>query len=237
MKSFEVEKKTFKVKFVGSHGGTWITITKRSRDRVLLVGLEKEEMDWLSKQLKKVVGLAVSMGFIWKFRDKLRTHLLETCFNNRERFIKISEFVTNRKISILVVPEGIKSGGWETLRKVISSVVESTFHIVSVLKEVIAKKQVCIKYYRGNRSYADVVVEEGPRKGGLLLVGRWARAVICESQRKVQGWVSVGKAIVRLMGMKGMVSINLILEHKGCFFFFFLWILLKMSSGSKNKGG
>lgn len=104
------------------------------------MGLEKEEMDWLSKQLKKVVELAVSMGFIWKFRDKVRTHLLETCFNNKERFIKISKFVTNRKISILVVPEGIKSGGWETLRKVISSVVESTFHIVSVLKEVIAKK-------------------------------------------------------------------------------------------------
>lgn len=78
----------------------------------------------------------------------------------------------------------------------------------------------CIKYYRGNRSYVDVVVEEGPRKGALLLVGRWARAVICESQRKVQGWVSVGKAIARLMGLKGMVSINLILKHKGCFFFF-----------------
>lgn len=177
------------------------------------MGLEKEEMDWLSKQLKKVVELAVSLGFIWKFRDKVRTHLLETCFKSRGRFIKISEFVTNRKIFTLVFLEGIKSGGWETLRKAISSVVKSTFHIVSALKEVIAKKQVCIKYYRGNRSYANVVVEEGPRKGALLLVGRWARAVICESQREVQGWASIGKAIARLMGLKGMVSINLILEH------------------------
>lgn len=30
MKSFEVEKKAFEVKFVGSHGGTWITIIEKS---------------------------------------------------------------------------------------------------------------------------------------------------------------------------------------------------------------
>ena len=56
--------------------------------------------------------------------------------------------------------------------------------------------------YRGGRSYADVVAEEGPRNETLLPVGKWARAVICESKGKVLDWFYVGKTIVRMMGTK-----------------------------------
>ena len=72
--------------------------------------------------------------------------------------------------------------------------------------------------YKGGRSYAEVVAEAGFRTGGMLSARKWARAVICESQEKVQDWTHEGKAIARMMGMKGMVSINPISTFKGCFF-------------------
>ena len=82
-KFFEVEKKAFQVKFEGSKGGTWISITERSRGFVVSVGFGKEELEWLSEQLKAAVEMDVSMCFIRKFRGKTRTHLLEICFNSR----------------------------------------------------------------------------------------------------------------------------------------------------------
>ena len=51
----------------------------------------------------------------------------------------------------------------------------------------------------GNHSYAKVVEEEGPRKGALLSVGKWAKVVIFECQGKVQDWGIVGKALARMM--------------------------------------
>ncbi|RVW67096.1 hypothetical protein CK203_063183 [Vitis vinifera] len=68
--------------------------------------------------------------------------------------------------------------------------------------------------YRGGRSYAEVVAEDGFRTGGMS-AGKWARAVICECQEKVQDWTHEGKAIARMMSMKGMVSINPISTFKG----------------------
>ena len=55
VEKFEVEKKSFQVKFKGSNGGTWISITERSR--VVLVGFGKEELEWLTEHLKKAVEL------------------------------------------------------------------------------------------------------------------------------------------------------------------------------------
>ena len=86
------------------------------------MGFGKEELEWLLEQLKKDVELEVAKGFIGKTKDKTRTHLLEICFNNRRRFLKITKFVTKWKPSTLVVLEGVKGSGWEALRKVISSV-------------------------------------------------------------------------------------------------------------------
>ena len=55
VEKFEVEKKSFHVKFKGSNGGTWISIIERSR--VVLVGFGKEELEWLTEHLKKAVEL------------------------------------------------------------------------------------------------------------------------------------------------------------------------------------
>ena len=122
VEKFEVEKKSFQVKFEGSNGGTWISITERSRGFVVLVGFGNEELEWLTEHLKKDVELEASRGFIRKIRGKTRTHLMEICFNSRGRFMKIIEIVTKRKPLILVILEGVKGNGWETLRRASFSV-------------------------------------------------------------------------------------------------------------------
>ncbi|RVW96744.1 hypothetical protein CK203_026103 [Vitis vinifera] len=131
-------------------------------------------------------GVGGFRGFIQKIRGKTMTHLMEICFNSRGRFMKITEFVTKRKPLVLVVPEGVKGNGWEDFRKAISSVQDLSDQAV----------------------YADVVAKEGPKNGALLPVGKWVRAVICESKGKVQDWFYVGKAIARMMGTKGMGSLT-----------------------------
>ncbi|RVX09483.1 hypothetical protein CK203_015263 [Vitis vinifera] len=115
-------------------------------------------------------------------RGKTRTHLMEICFNSRGRFMKITEIVTKRKPLVLVVPEGVKGNGWETLRKTISSVQDLSDQAVRASKEMFKESQVSKGMYREGRSYANVVAEEGPRNGTLMPVGKWARAVICETE-------------------------------------------------------
>ncbi|RVW99819.1 hypothetical protein CK203_029166 [Vitis vinifera] len=129
-------------------------------------------------------------GFIWKFKGKTRTRLLEICFNSKGRFIKITEFVTNRKATTLFVPKGVKNKGWKT-----SSMSKFRFHPFNVSKEAKTKKQVGLGCCSGNRSYAKVVEEEGLRKGASVSVGKWARIMIYKSQRRVKDWVVVDKAL------------------------------------------
>ena len=134
---FEVERKTFQIKFEGSNGGTWISITKRSRGFVVSISFGEEELDWLLEHLKKAVELEASRGFIRKIKGKTRTHLMEICFNRRGRFMKIIEIVTKRKPLVPVVPEGVEGNGWEALRKTISSVQDLSDQAVRVSKEMI----------------------------------------------------------------------------------------------------
>ncbi|KAJ9674189.1 hypothetical protein PVL29_023629 [Vitis rotundifolia] len=218
VEKFEVEKKSFQVKFEGSNGGTWISITERSRGFVASVGFGKEELDWLMEHLKKAVELEASRGFIRKIRGKTRTHLMEICFNSRGCFMKITEIVTKRKPSILVVPEGVKGNGWEGLRKALYSVQDYSDQAGGVSKKMLGDAQASKSYYRGNRSYAEVVAEDEPRNGDQVSVGKWARAVICECKEKIQDWAYVGKTIAGMMGTRGMVSVTPISAYKGCFF-------------------
>ncbi|RVX05089.1 hypothetical protein CK203_020180 [Vitis vinifera] len=160
------------VKFEGSNGGTWVSVTERSRGLVVSVGFGREEVDWLTEHLKKAVELENTRGFTRKFRGVNKIHLMEICFNNRGRFMKITKIATRRKPLLIVIPEGVK----------------------------------------------EVVAEDGIRSGVPLSAGKWARAVICECKEKVQDWIHEGKAIARMMGVKGMVSINPISAFKGCFF-------------------
>ena len=145
-------------------------------------------MDCLSEHLKKAVELEASKGFIRKIRGKTRTHLMEICFNSRGRFMKITEIVTKRKPLVLVILKGVKGNGWEALRKAISSVQDLSDQAVRASKEMIKDSQVSKGIYREGWSYVDVVAEEGPRNRALLPVGKWARAVICESKGKVLDW-------------------------------------------------
>ena len=130
-----VEKKSFQVEFEGLNGGTWVSVTERSRGFVVSVGFGKEELDWLMEHLKKAMELEASKGFIQKIRGKPRTHLMEICFNNRGCFMKITKIVTKRKPLILVVPKGVKGNGWEDLRKAISSVQDYFDQAGRILKE------------------------------------------------------------------------------------------------------
>ena len=172
VEKFEVEKKFFQVKFEGSNGGTWISVTERSRGFVISIGFGKEELDWLMEHLKKAVELKDSRGFIRNIRGKTRTHLMEICFNSRGRFMKITKIVTKRKPLILVVPEGVKGNGWEDLRKAISSVQDYSDQAGRVSNETFEDAQASKGIYRECRSYVEVVAEDGPRNGALLLVGK-----------------------------------------------------------------
>ncbi|RVW69982.1 putative mitochondrial protein [Vitis vinifera] len=160
-------------------------------------GFGEEESGWLVEHLKKAVDLEASRGFIQKMRGKTGTHLMEICFNSRGRYMKITEFVAKRKPLVLVVPEGVKGYGWENLRKAIVSVQDLFVQVERALKEKLKKPQVSKGMYRGEWFYADVVVEKGPRNGAVMPVGKWARAVVCESKGKIRDWCDVGKAIAR----------------------------------------
>ena len=79
----------------------------------------------------------------------------------------------------------LKGNGWETLRKAISSVQDLFDQAIRASNEMFKESQVSKGMYREGRSYANVVAEEGPRNGTLMPVGKWARAVICESKGKI----------------------------------------------------
>ncbi|KAL6327515.1 hypothetical protein AAG906_021600 [Vitis piasezkii] len=183
-------------------------VTMMSQGFVVSQGFGEEELDWLLEHLKKTVELEASRGFIRKMRGKTKTHLMRICFNSRGRFMKIIEIVAKRKPLVLV----------ETLRKAISSVQDLSDQAIRASKEMLKESQVSKGMYRGGQSYVDVVAEKGPRNRALMPVGKWARAVICESKGKVLDWFNIGKAIARMMGTKGMVSVTPISDYKGCFF-------------------
>ena len=69
-----------------------------------------------------------------------------------------------------------------------------------------------------HRSYAKAVSGEGPGRGGLVPVGRWAQAVVCESNDDSVNWVEVGRSVARSLGKKGIVTIVPISGGKGVFF-------------------
>ena len=132
--------------------------------------------------------------------------------------MKITEIVTKRKPLILVIPERVKGKGWEDLRKAIFLVEVYSDQAGGASKETFGDTQMRKGIYKGFRSYAEVVAKDGHRTRVLLSAGKWARAVICECKEKVQDWTHEGKAIARMMGTKGMVSITPISAFKGCFF-------------------
>ena len=119
---FSVEKKTFLVRFEGESEGIWCLLTEHSKGSVFALGFEKEEAGWLIEHLAKAIELKSYMGFNRKYRGKSRVHLMEVCFNNHGRFIRLLEFASNRKSTFLVIPEGEQGKGCKQLKNAISSI-------------------------------------------------------------------------------------------------------------------
>ena len=130
-----VEKKTFLVRFKGKASGKWCSLTKHSRGSVFALGFENEEVGWLIEHLMKANEMKNHMGFNRKFRGKTRVHLLEVCFNNHGRFIRLSEFASNRKSTFLIIPGGENGKGWEHLTIALSSM------LVVPSSSIVAKKR------------------------------------------------------------------------------------------------
>ena len=118
---FSVDRKAFLVRFEGESGGTCRSLTEHSKGSVFALGFETEEVGWLIEHLAKAIELKSYMGFNRKYRGKSRVKLMEVCFKNHGRFIKLSEFASKRKSTFLEIPEGEQGKGWEQLKNVISS--------------------------------------------------------------------------------------------------------------------
>ena len=61
------------------------------------------------------------MGFYRKYRGKSKLHLMEVCFNNYGRFIRLLEFASKRKSTFLVILKGEQGKGWKQLKNALSS--------------------------------------------------------------------------------------------------------------------
>ncbi|RVW35464.1 hypothetical protein CK203_097204 [Vitis vinifera] len=172
----------------------------------------------VNEHLKKAVELENTRGFTRKFRGENKIHLMEICFNNRGAFHENHRDCHKKESFTSCHPEGDKGSGWEVLRRAIISVQDYSDQVGEERKKMFGINQLSKSRYRGGRSYAEVVAEDGIRSGVPVAAEKWARAVICECKEKVQDWTDEGKAIARLLGVKGMVSINPISAFKGCFF-------------------
>ncbi|KAJ9680331.1 hypothetical protein PVL29_019600 [Vitis rotundifolia] len=164
-----VERKTFLVRFEGESGGIWCSLTEHNRGSVIALGFEKKE----------AIELKSYMGFNRKYRGKSRVHLMEVCFNNHGRFIRLLEFASNKKSTFPLILDRERGRGWEQIKNALSSkLVVPSSNIAEKERqcrvESINHKHVGPLY----QSFVDVVKEEGPRRGGLVPVGRWARAVV-----------------------------------------------------------
>ena len=140
--------------------------------------------------MKKGRDLKAHLGFNRKYRGKTKTHLLETCFNEKGRFIKIMEFATNQKTSLVVVPEG-EEEGWKALLEAFFSVQSLSTNNQNKASKVPQSREVLS---RGSRTFAKILVEGGPRRGALMSVGKWERAIICDRTKLGIGWMQEGKA-------------------------------------------
>ncbi|KAJ9677519.1 hypothetical protein PVL29_022488 [Vitis rotundifolia] len=236
-----IERKTFLIRLEGEQGGEWCSMTEISRGSVFALGFEKEAVGWLVECLMKALALKSYMGFNKKFRGKCRAHLLEVGFNNHGRFIRISEFATNRKPSVLIIPEGDKGRGWESIKKALATMLVVPYLSAAEKgRNIRGESWLHNKVGSMHRSYAKTVSDEGPRGGGLVPVGRWARAVVCESKFDRENWAEVGRLVARSLGKNGVVTIVPISAGKGVFFVetteeaIFLHDLRKLRVGEGN---
>ncbi|RVW85286.1 hypothetical protein CK203_046594 [Vitis vinifera] len=58
------------VKFEGSNGGTWVSVTERSRGFVVSVGFGREEVDWFNGALEESCGVGEYQGIHTKVQGR-----------------------------------------------------------------------------------------------------------------------------------------------------------------------
>ncbi|RVW91522.1 hypothetical protein CK203_046138 [Vitis vinifera] len=157
-----VERKTFSVRLEGEHRGTWCSITEHSRGSAFVLGFEKEAVGWMIEHLTKAIEMKGHLGFNRKFRGKRCAHLMERA---------------RRAEDGRILKECCLQCWWSPCR-------------MQLKKEGNTEEKFLTKS-RGSlhRSFAKVVSGEGPRGGGLIPVGRWARAVVCECIEDSVNWV------------------------------------------------
>ena len=174
-----VERKTFLVRLEREHGGNWCLITEHSKGSVFVLGFEKDAVGWMIEHLTKAIEMKSHLGFNRKFMGKCCVHLMEVGFNNHGRFIRISEFATNRKSSFLIIPEDEKGRGWENIKSPLSSML-----VVPPSNAIEKGRQYRRERFSHNhmgplhRSFAKVVSGEGPR-GRALFLSRGGRKPWC----------------------------------------------------------
>ena len=196
------------VRFDGEAGGKWCSLIEHNRGSAFALGFEKEEVGWMIEHLTKAIEMKNFMGFNRKLREKTRVHLMEVFFNNHGRFIRLSEFASNKKSTFLVTPEGKNGRRWENLKIALSSMlVVPSLSIVEKGRQ--CKEEGTFHKHEGPlcRSFANVVKEEGQRRGGLIPVGRWARTMVCECHVGSVNWAEVGRPLAKRLGHKCVVTI------------------------------
>ncbi|RVW43463.1 hypothetical protein CK203_095328 [Vitis vinifera] len=114
-----------------------------------------------------------------KVHGKMLCPLDGVGFNNHGRFIRISEFATNRKSSFLIIPEDEKGRGWRILK---------------------ARCLQCWWFPLRMQSK-----KEGNIEGKDFPIITWV-LYIGPSQKYVK-WVEVDRAVARSLGKKGIVTI------------------------------
>ena len=127
--------------------------------------------------------------------------------------------VCYQQTSFLIILEGEKGRGWEMLKSALSSM-----SVVPPLNAYKKGRHYNVERVTHNhvgplyRSFANVVRDKGQRRGGLVLVGRWAQAVVCECSADSVKWVEVGRVVARSLRKKGVATIVQFLGQKGVFF-------------------
>ncbi|RVX11607.1 hypothetical protein CK203_015798 [Vitis vinifera] len=171
---------------VFQHPKVWVPM--ESLKDLAIERFKKEEVGWLIELLTKAIELKSHLGFNRKYRGKSCVHLMEVCFNNHGRFIRISEFATNRKPTFLVIAEGEKGKGWENLKSTLSSL-----SVVPPLNAYEKGRQYRVERFNHNHV--------GP-----------LYSADCGK------WVEVGRAVARSLGKKGVATIVPFSGGKSVFF-------------------
>ncbi|RVW47871.1 hypothetical protein CK203_092902 [Vitis vinifera] len=169
---------------VFQHPKVWVPM--ESLKDLAIEGFKKEEVGWLIELLTKAIELKSHLGFNRKYRGKSCVHLMEVCFNNHGRFIRISEFATNRKPTFLVIAEGEKGkdcGKWVEVgravarslgKKGVATIVpfsggKSVFFVETVEEALFLQDLRFIKIEGGN----SVQLRRWSPKGNLIVEGKF----------------------------------------------------------------